>query len=224
MKKFGKAMVVFALLLTLGACSGGSGSSGTSDSKDLTRSEKLQAKKEKKEAAKESKEQAKKDAKASKEKEKQDKKDAKAAKKQAKIDKKEAEKQAKKDEKAAARSAQIEADASRSEERKAAAASSEAERVKNSDITQLAETPTTEQDNVLTQLAVQEFNKSYPYKGSEIHLVLGQIQSWTKMDNVWYCKYEATIANAMGAKREANLEITIEPVSASTGYVKFVDY
>lgn len=93
-----------------------------------------------------------------------------------------------------------------------------------SDITRLAEKPTAEQSVVLTQLADQTFPQKYPYKGSKIHSILGNIQPWTKDGDVWFAKYEATIANAFNAKRDATLEIRIKPTSSNSGDVSFTDY
>ena len=90
---------------------------------------------------------------------------------------------------------------------------------KNSDITQLADEATPQQSDILTELALQQFDKSYPYKGSKLHIAIGKLQDWTQKDGKWFAKYEATIVNAFDAKRSANVEVTIEPVSESSGYV-----
>lgn len=102
--------------------------------------------------------------------------------------------------------------------------SKNAENQKNSDITQLADEATPQQSDILTELALQQFDKSYPYKGSKLHIAIGKLQDWTQKDGKWFAKYEATIVNAFDAKRSANVEVTIEPVSESSGYVSFLDY
>ncbi|EAC8001082.1 hypothetical protein MZV44_002939 [Listeria monocytogenes] len=129
------------------------------------------------------------------------------------------EKQKQKDKKAKA-----DEQAKKEKDAEKAKAEEEADKQKGSDITQLSQDPTSDQEELLTELAVNEFDNVYPYKGSKLHLILGRIQGWTQKDDVWYSKYEATIANAFGAKREANVEITISPVSPSSGYVSFIDY
>lgn len=117
----------------------------------------------------------------------------------------------------------------KSEERKEAEQkrtedSKNAENQKNSDITQLADEATPQQSDILTELALQQFDKSYPYKGSKLHIAIGKLQDWTQKDGKWFAKYEATIVNEFDAKRSANVEVTIEPVSESSGYVSFLDY
>lgn len=102
--------------------------------------------------------------------------------------------------------------------------SKEAEKQKSSDITILADEATTDQRSTLDELAMQQFNKSYPYKGSKLHIVLGRIQDWTQKDGKWYAKFDATIVNAFDAERKANVEVTIEPASSDSGYVSFLDY
>lgn len=111
-----------------------------------------------------------------------------------------------------------EAEAQRAQESK------DAEKLKNSDITILADEATTEQRSTLDELAMQQFDKSYPYKGSKLHIVLGRIQDWTQKDGKWYAKFDATIVNAFDAERKANVEVTIEPASSDSGYVSFLDY
>lgn len=95
---------------------------------------------------------------------------------------------------------------------------------KASDITLLSDKPTSEQSAILTHLANQTFPQKYPYKGSKIHTILGNIQPWTKNGNDWYSKYKATIVNAFGAKRDTTLEIRITPISKDSGNVSFTDY
>ncbi|MGH2195727.1 hypothetical protein ACQ10F_14370, partial [Enterococcus faecalis] len=67
-------------------------------------------------------------------------------------------------------------------------------------------------------------NDMYPYKGSKMHSIIGVIQPWTQKDGKWYQKVSATIVNAYGAKREANVEIHITPQSADSGLVEIIDY
>ncbi|MDT2460408.1 hypothetical protein [Enterococcus avium] len=113
---------------------------------------------------------------------------------------------------------------SKEAEQKRTEDSKNAENQKNSDITQLADEATPQQSDILTELALQQFDKSYPYKGSKLHIAIGKLQDWTQKDRKWFAKYEATIVNAFDAKRSANVEVTIEPVSESSGYVSFLDY
>lgn len=105
-----------------------------------------------------------------------------------------------------------------------ASASESAEKEKNSDITLLADEATSEQAVTLNDLAQQQFDQSYPYKGSKMHNALGLIQNWTQSDGRWYKKVEATIVNAFGAEQSVNLEIYITPASATSGTVEFVAY
>lgn len=113
---------------------------------------------------------------------------------------------------------------SKEAEQKRTEDSKNAENQKNSDITQLADEATPQQSDILTELALQQFDKSYPYKGSKLHIAIGKLQDWTQKDGKWFAKYEVTIVNAFDAKRSANVEVTIEPVSESSGYVSFLDY
>lgn len=102
--------------------------------------------------------------------------------------------------------------------------SSSSENNENSDITKLADEATSGQADILNELALQQFDKSYPYKGSKLHIVLGRIQDWTQKDGKWFAKFDATIVNAFDAERKTNVEVTIEPATASSGYVSFLDY
>lgn len=92
------------------------------------------------------------------------------------------------------------------------------------DITILSDEPTTEQQTILDDLAQQQFDNNYPYKGSKMHTVLGVIQPWTQKDGKWYRKVEATIVNASNAKMSANLEIHITPTGSSSGTVELISY
>lgn len=108
--------------------------------------------------------------------------------------------------------------------KKAETESKTAEDAKKKDITVLADKPTTEQETILNELAQQQFDKQYPYKGSKIHSIMGVIQNWTQHDGKWFYKAQATIANAFNAKRDANIEITIAPVTSDSGNVTIIDY
>lgn len=112
--------------------------------------------------------------------------------------------------------AKAEADAKAKADAEIAKAQAEANK---KDITKLAETPTLEQATILRSLANQQFEQQFPYKGSKMHSVLGVIQNWTKLDDQWYYKVQATIVNAFGAKRDATIEIRITPQSSDSGLV-----
>lgn len=141
---------------------------------------------------------------------------------QAAIEKQEAEKKAKED---AKKKAEKEAaDAAQAEAEKKEAEAKAAEDAKKKDITALTDEPTIEQRTILNDLAQQQFDEQYPYKGSKIHSIMGVIQDWTQKDGIWYYKAEATIANAFNAERDATIEITITPVSSDSGNVTIIDY
>lgn len=141
---------------------------------------------------------------------------------QAVIEKQEAEKKAKED---AKKKAEKEAaDAEQAEAKKKEAEAKATEDAKKKDITALTDEPTIEQKTILNDLAQQQFDEQYPYKGSEIHSIMGVIQDWTQKDGSWYYKAEATIANAFNAERDAIIEITITPVSSDSGNVTIIDY
>lgn len=93
-----------------------------------------------------------------------------------------------------------------------------------SDITQLAEVPTINQAITLQTLADQQFDATYPIKGSKMHSVLGILQDWTKNGDTWFYKVEGTIVNAFGAERNANIEVTITPTGPDSGIVDIIDY
>lgn len=63
---------------------------------------------------------------------------------------------------------------SKEAEQKRTEDSKNAENQKNSDITQLADEATPQQSDILTELALQQFDKSYPYKGSKLHIAIGK--------------------------------------------------
>ncbi|MFS1235454.1 hypothetical protein ACFDBW_03840 [Enterococcus lactis] len=141
---------------------------------------------------------------------------------QAAIEKQEAEKKAKED---AKKKAEKEAaDAAKAEAEKKEAEAKAAEDAKKKDITVLSNDPTIEQRTILNDLAQQQFEQQYPYKGSKIHSIMGVIQDWTQKDGGWYYKAEATIANAFNAERDTTIEITITPVSSNSGNVTIIDY
>ena len=141
---------------------------------------------------------------------------------QAAIEKQEAEKKAKED---AKKKAEKEAaDAAQAEAKKKEAEAKAAEDAKKKDITVLSNDPTIEQRTILNDLAQQQFEQQYPYKGSKIHSIMGVIQDWTQKDGGWYYKAEATIANAFNAERDTTVEITITPVSSNSGNVTIIDY
>ncbi|EPI40048.1 hypothetical protein [Enterococcus faecalis] len=115
------------------------------------------------------------------------------------------------------------------EENKASQEKERAEKEKEkeqdtSDITIMKDKPTIEQENVLQELAQQRFDQQYPYKGSKMHIITGVLQPWIKNGESWFYKVNATIVNAFGAERNANVEITIQPVSATSGNVTIIDY
>lgn len=95
---------------------------------------------------------------------------------------------------------------------------------KKKDIRELSDDPTTEQTAILNNLADQQFEQQYPYKGSKIHSITGVIQPWTKLNNAWFYKAEATIVNAFDAKRDATIEIKITPTAENAGNVQITDY
>ncbi|MDT2837811.1 hypothetical protein P7H50_13170 [Enterococcus durans] len=141
---------------------------------------------------------------------------------QAAIEKQEAEKKAKED---AKKKAEKEAaDAAKAEAEKKEAEAKAAEDAKKKDITVLSNDSTIEQRTILNDLAQQQFEQQYPYKGSKIHSIMGVIQDWTQKDGGWYYKAEATIANAFNAERDTTVEITITPVSSNSGNVTIIDY
>lgn len=141
---------------------------------------------------------------------------------QAAIKKQEAEKKAKED---AKKKAEKEAaDAAQAEAKKKEAEAKAAEDAKKKDITVLSNDPSIEQRTILNDLAQQQFEQQYPYKGSKIHSIMGVIQDWTQKDGGWYYKAEATIANAFNAERDTTVEITITPVSSNSGNVTIIDY
>lgn len=93
-----------------------------------------------------------------------------------------------------------------------------------SDITILNDVPTSGQKGVLDELRDQMFKKQYPYKGSKINSIIGVNQDWILNDGVWFYKADAVINNAFNSKRNATVEVTIQPVSATSGNVTIIDY
>lgn len=101
----------------------------------------------------------------------------------------------------------------------------EEQRILDSDITNLSEKATPEQKITLSTLADMQFKEQYPYKGSKMRSILGVLQDWTSTDGeTWFYKVEATIVNAFGAERSANVEVSITPNGPDSGYVSFIDY
>lgn len=101
----------------------------------------------------------------------------------------------------------------------------EEQRILDSDITNLSDEATLEQQITLSALADMQFKERYPYKGSKMHSILGVLQDWTSTDGeTWFYKVEATIVNAYGAERSANVEVHIAPIGPDSGYVEFIDY
>ncbi|MGD1370535.1 hypothetical protein ACLIMR_16675, partial [Enterococcus faecium] len=78
------------------------------------------------------------------------------------------------------------ADAAQAEAKKKEAEAKAAEDAKKKDITVLSNDPTIEQRTILNDLAQQQFEQQYPYKGSKIHSIMGVIQDWTQKDGGWY--------------------------------------
>ena len=95
---------------------------------------------------------------------------------------------------------------------------------KNNDITNVTKEPTTEQATILNNLANQQFNEMFPYKGSKIKSVLGVIQPWIGTDGHWFYKAEATIVNGFGAEQDTTVEITINPTDPKSGEVSIINY
>lgn len=98
------------------------------------------------------------------------------------------------------------------------------QRVKDSDIHNLADEATDAQKETLRSLMNQRFKQEYPYKGSKIHATLGIIQDWTQSDGSWFYKAEATVVNEFGAERETVVEVLITPVDATSGNVQIITY
>lgn len=93
-----------------------------------------------------------------------------------------------------------------------------------SDIMQLQEEPTSNQETILDSLRDQQFKQQYPYKGSKIKTMMGQIQPWTVNKGRWYYKAECVIVNAFGAEQDANIEVHITPTGESSGNVELIVY
>lgn len=111
------------------------------------------------------------------------------------------------------------------QDKKVEAEKKEKQRIIDSDITNLSEEATPEQQNTLSTLADMQFKEQYPYKGSKMHSIIGILQDWTSNDGeTWFYKVEATIVNAFGAERSANVEVSITPNGPDSGYVSFIDY
>lgn len=96
--------------------------------------------------------------------------------------------------------------------------------IESSDITHLTEKPSSDQIDTLQILAEQQFDQTYPYKGSKMHSILGVVQNWTKSGDEWFYKVEATIVNAFGAEKSTVVEVTIKPTGPDEGVVSILEY
>lgn len=92
------------------------------------------------------------------------------------------------------------------------------------DITKLSTDPTIEQQTTLSNLAQQQFDSMFPYKGSKMKSIMGVIQPWTAVDDHWFYKVEATVVNAFGAEQDTVVEVTIVPTGAQSGQVSITNY
>lgn len=92
------------------------------------------------------------------------------------------------------------------------------------DITKLSTDPTIEQQTTLSNLAQQQFESMFPYKGSKMKSIMGVIQPWTAVDDHWFYKVEATVVNAFGAEQDTVVEVTIVPTGAQSGQVSIINY
>ena len=95
---------------------------------------------------------------------------------------------------------------------------------KNKDITILSADPTDDQKATLQNLANQQFDSNFPYKGSKIHSLAGVIQPWTQSGDAWFYKAEATVVNEYGAERDCTVEFTITPTGPDSGNVEINAY
>lgn len=114
--------------------------------------------------------------------------------------------------------------ARKAEETKKTEEAKKEEEANISDITVMSEKPTSKQQDILSNLAQQQFEQEFPYKGSKMKTAIGVIQPWTTQNGQWYYKVEAVIVNQYGTKQDANVEIHIQPQSATTGNVEIIAY
>ena len=98
-------------------------------------------------------------------------------------------------------------------------AKEEAERIERANIMNLTGEATSEQKAVLNDLAKQQFDEMFPYKGSKINSILGVSKDWRAINNEWYYRADAVIVNEFGAEMETQVIITIVPETESSGYV-----
>lgn len=98
-------------------------------------------------------------------------------------------------------------------------AKEEAERIERANIMNLTGEATSEQKAVLNDLAKQQFNEMFPYKGSKINSILGIQKDWRAINDEWYYRADAVIVNGFGAEMETQVIITIVPETESSGYV-----
>ena len=95
----------------------------------------------------------------------------------------------------------------------------EKERAERANIMNLTGEATSEQKAVLNDLAKQQFDEMFPYKGSKIKTVLGVSKDWRAINDEWYYRADAVIVNEFGAEMETQVIITIVPETESSGYV-----
>lgn len=95
----------------------------------------------------------------------------------------------------------------------------EKERAERANIMNLTGEATSEQKAVLNDLAKQQFDEMFPYKGSKIKTVLGVSKDWRAINNEWYYRADAVIVNEFGAEMETQVIIKIVPETESSGYV-----
>ena len=78
---------------------------------------------------------------------------------------------------------------------------------------------TSEQKAILNDLAKQQFDEMFPYKGSKINSILGVSKDWRAINDEWYYRADAVIVNEFGAEMETQVIIKIVPETESSGYV-----
>ena len=95
----------------------------------------------------------------------------------------------------------------------------EKERAERANIMNLTGEATSEQKAVLNDLAKQQFDEMFPYKGSKINSILGVSKDWRAINDEWYYRADAVIVNEFGAEMETQVIIKIVPETESSGYV-----
>lgn len=98
-------------------------------------------------------------------------------------------------------------------------AKEEKERAERANIMNLKGEATSEQKAILNDLAKQQFDEMFPYKGSKINSILGVSKDWRAINDEWYYRADAVIVNDFGAELETQVIITIVPETESSGYV-----